>query len=234
MDPGREARPVVSLLLRRAGYARRVEAATVRRRVCVLALFVLVGGLAGVPLERPCAAQIDPDPAGRPTNAVQIAERLDAIVESIPAIPAETRLRRRLAHATFCLPQNVLGILYYGLLQVLGDVLDTWEMNEMTIVVTGNPLGASLGRYIFVPAFALTEDAVRHEYGHTMQGYRHGPFYLLFEGAASFLQAAISVVFPSYARGYFDRWPENEADELGGVSKEASTAPETQTPTPPD
>jgi len=129
-----------------------MEAETVGRRVCVLALLVLVGGLAGDPLERPCAAaQTDPDPAGRPTDAVQIAERLDAIVESIPAIPVETRLRRRLAHATFCLPQNVLGILYYGLLRATGDVLDTREMNEMTIVVTGNPLGASLGRYIFVP-----------------------------------------------------------------------------------
>ena len=201
---------------------------TATRLGCVVAL------IAALPVGRPCAAaETDPGAASQFADAAQIAERLDAVVESIPAIPADTRIRRRLAHATFCLPQNVLGILYYGLLQVLGDVLDTREMNEMTIVVTGNPLGASLGRYIFVPAFALTEAAVRHEYGHTMQGYRHGPFYLLFEGAVSFIQAAISVVIPSFARGYFDRWPEDEADELGGVSEEASTAPETQAPPPP-
>ena len=206
-----------------------------RRRVCVLVSLVLIGGLAGVLVGRPCAAaEVDSDPASQPADADQIAERLDTIAESIPAIPAETRLRRRLAHATFCLPQNVLGILYYGLLQVTGNVLGAREMNEITIVVTGNPLGVSLGRYIFVPAFALTEAAVRHEYGHAMQGYRHGPFYLLFEGAASFIQAAISVVSPSFARGYFDRWPENEADELGGVSRNVSTVPGTQIPTPPD
>ena len=205
---------------------------TVWRRVGVLVFLVLVVGLTGDPVERACAAART-DPVGRPTDAVQIAERLDAIVESIPSIASETRLRRRLAHATFCLPQNVLGILYYGLLRATGGVLGTREMNEITIVVTGNPFGVSLGRYIFVPSFALTEAAVRHEYGHTMQGYRHGPFYLLFEGAVSFIQAAISVVVPSFARGYFDRWPENEADELGGMSEEASAAPETQAPPPP-
>mgnify|MGYP001029058269 CR=1 FL=1 len=147
----------------------------------------------------------------------QITQRLDAIVERIPTIPEATRLRRSLAHATFCLPQNVLGILYYGLLQATGNVLEIREMNETTIVVTRTPAGASLGRYVFVSLPLLTEATVRHEYGHTMQGYRHGPFYLLFEGVTSFVQAAISIVSPRYAAGYFDRWPENEANRLGGV-----------------
>ena len=174
----------------------------------------------GLPVDRPCsAAQHDPGSVSQSTDRTGIAERLEAIVENVPPIPAETVLRRSLAHATFCLPQNVLGILYYALLQATGRVVHTQEMNETTIVVvTGGPVGASLGRYLFVPASCLTEFAVRHEYGHTMQGYRHGPFYLLLEGAASFLQAAISIVSPSFADGYFDRWPENEANELGGVS----------------
>jgi len=75
-----------------------------------------------------------------------------------------------------------------------------------------------LGKYIFVSMSLLAENTVRHEYGHTMQGYRHGPFYLLFEGLASFIQATISLFFPSFAEGYFDRWPENEANELGEVT----------------
>lgn len=187
---------------------------SVRRLVYVAALLGLVAGLPAGPV---CAvAQDDPGSVNPPADAV--AGRLEAIVENIPSIPAETVLRRSLAHATFCLPQNVLGILYYALLQATGRVLHTQEMNETTIVVTGSPVGASLGRYLFVPASFLTEFAVRHEYGHTMQGYRHGPFYLLLEGVASFLQAAISIVSPSFADGYFDRWPENEANELGGVS----------------
>ena len=186
-----------------------------RSLVCVVVLF----GLAGFPVGWPCeAAQLDSDSTDQTAAGTEIPERLDAIIESIPSIPAETKLRRNLAHATFCLPQNLLGILLYGLLQAAGDVLDTREMNEMTIVVTGTPLGASLGRYIFVPASFLTEAAVRHEYGHTMQSYKRGPFFLLFEGAASFIQAVIATVSPSFANGYFDRWPENEASQLGGAS----------------
>ena len=184
---------------------------------CVVALLGLLGGPGGLPAGPVCAvAQDDPGSVSQSAGRAGIAERLEAIVENIRSIPEETLLRRSLAHATFCLPQNVLGILYYALLQATGGVVHTQEMNETTIVVTGGRVGASLGRYLFVPAAFLTEFVVRHEYGHTMQGYRHGPFYLLFEGAASFLQAAISVVSPSFADGYFDRWPENEANELGG------------------
>jgi len=51
-----------------------------------------------------------------------------------------------------------------------------------------------------------------------MQGYKRGPFYLPFEGLVSFVQATISLFSPSFAEGYFDRWPENEANELGGVT----------------
>ncbi|MFC2099477.1 hypothetical protein ACFLSF_01425 [Candidatus Bipolaricaulota bacterium] len=185
--------------------------------VCVAVLCGLAGFLVGCPC---AAAQLDSGSKDQTAAGAEIPERLDVIIESILAIPAEMKLRRNLAHATFCLPQNLLGILLYGLLQAAGDVLHTQEMNEMTIVVTGVPIGASLGRYIFVPATFLTEAAVRHEYGHTMQGYRHGPFFLLFEGAASSIQAVIATVSPSFAKGYFDRWPENEATQLGGASSE--------------
>jgi hypothetical protein len=208
-----------SPFLRKDGYDLHMQGEMVRRLVCVAVLCGFVGGVAGLPVERLCAAAQDLGPVSRPRDAARIAERLDVIVESIPSISVEVRLRRTLAHATFCLPQNVLGILYYGFLRVTGDVLGTREMNEMTIVVTGSPFGASLGRYLFVPASFLTEVAVRHEYGHAMQGYRHGPFYLLLEGAVSLIQAAISMISPSFAEGYFDRWPENEANELGGVSQ---------------
>jgi len=139
------------------------------------------------------------------------------IVGSIEPTSRETEIRRNIAHATFCLPQDVLGVLYYGLLQLTGNVIRTAEMNEAKIIITSTPFGASLGKYIFVHTSMQTEAAVRHEYGHTMQRYRHGPFYLLFEGLTSFVQAAIALCFPAFAEGYFDRWPGNEANELGGV-----------------
>ena len=177
------------------------------RNVVLLVLMIAFVGLPAVS----GSAKTDPE------LSHQVSERLDAIVAGIPTISPETHIRHSLAHATFCLPQNIPKILYYALLQATGGVLGVREMNEMTIVVTRTPAGASLGRYVFVSVPLLSERTVRHEYGHAIQGYRHGPFYLLFEGLTSFVQAAVSIVSPSFAQAYFARWPENEADRLGGV-----------------
>jgi len=159
-----------------------------------------------------------------------VVDRMEMIAQSIPSISEETRIRRSVAQATFCLPQNVLGILFYGALKSVGEVVHVGDMNEMRIVVVKSPIGVSLGRFIFLPEGFLTEEAVRHEYGHTLQGYRYGPFYLPLVGITSFVQAAISIVSPSYAAGYFDRWPENEANELGGVTGPISPADRTGSP----
>ena len=183
----------------------------------LLGLVIFLAAVPAFPEPVSADAQVNPHAVSQPVSQDPIAETLAEIVGKIPSIPEETRLRRSLAHATFCLPQDVLGILYYAFNQLIGSVLRTQEMNEMTIVVTRLPFGASLGRYIFVSVPLLSEKTVRHEYGHTMQGYKHGPFYLLLEGTASFVQVVASVVFPSLAPGYYDRWPENEANQLGGV-----------------
>jgi hypothetical protein len=152
-------------------------------------------------------------PGVRPTTEV-----LSEILAKIEPIPYESIARRSVAQETFCLPQNALGILYFAVLQISGGVLTTASMNETTVVVTRFPAGASLGRYIFVSRALLSESTLRHEYGHTLQGYRHGPFYLLLEGLVSFVQAGISLVSPSFAAAYFERWPEDEANRLGGVA----------------
>jgi hypothetical protein len=186
----------------------------------VALLFWLVGSLTTLPaFSEPVSAdaQVAPALVSQTSPRDRIAEALAEIVGRIPSIPEETRLRRSLAHATFCLPQNVLGILYYALNEMTGSILCTQEMNEMTIVVTRLPFGASLGRYIFVSVPLLSEKTVRHEYGHTMQGYKHGPFYLLLEGMTSFVRATAATIFPSLAKTYYERWPESEANELGGV-----------------
>lgn len=171
-------------------------------------------------LNPPVAASAYQDPS-ETLSTVGLAEEgqaLAAIVDSIEPISQGATVRRRIAHATFCLPQNILGILYYGLLQLTGSVLGTADMNETMIIVTSAPTVVSLGKYIFIHTTMQTENTVRHEYGHTMQGYRHGPFFLLFEGLASLVQATISLLSPPFAEAYFDRWPENEANELGGVT----------------
>jgi hypothetical protein len=151
----------------------------------------------------------------------ETAQDLTVIASKIAPISQKTMLLRRIAQATFCLPQNILGTLVYGLLQLTGTVVETVVMNEVTIVVTTAPLGASLGKYIVIHTSLQTENAIRHEYGHTMQGYVHGPFFLLLEGAVSFMQAAYSMISPSFAKSYYDRWPEDEANELAGLGKDA-------------
>ena len=152
-----------------------------------------------------------------PLESAEEAQDLATIISNIAPVSQETIVRRSIAQATFCLPQNVLGTLLYGLLQLTGSVVNTEDMNEIRIVVTTAPFGASLGKYIFIHTSLQTENAIRHEYGHTLQGYKHGPFYLLFEGVVSFVQAAFSMISPSFADRYYDRWPENEADELGNI-----------------
>jgi hypothetical protein len=164
----------------------------------------------------------DASEAPRAAITAEKAQDLTTIINNIAPVSQETRLRRNVAQASFCLPQNVLGILYYGLLQLTGSVVGTADMNEVKIIVTRTPFGVSLGRYIFISTALQTENTVRHEYGHTMQGYKHGPFYLPFEGLVSFAQATISLISPSFARRYFDRWPENEANALGAATSAVS------------
>jgi len=194
-----------------------------KRRICAAVLISATMSL----LVLPAIAQQDPVeaspvdllPQGRVEGEAYVAEQLAEIIKRIPEISKEARQRRSLAQATFCLPQNVLGILYYGFAQAIGSVLHASEMNEVTVVVTKLPFGVSLGRYIFIPDALVSGRVLRHEYGHTMQGYRHGPFYLLLEGAASFARATAALFSPAIASSYYDHWPENEADALGGVHR---------------
>jgi hypothetical protein len=180
---------------------------------CWMALFV------GVPAHADSTETADPLVVDSvPLDTAVAAQDLATIISNITPISRETEVRRSIAQATFCLPQTILGTLLYGLLQLTGNVVNTAELNEVKIIVTTAPFGVSLGKYIFIHISLQTENVIRHEYGHTLQGYKHGPFYLLFEGAVSFVQAAFSLVSPSFAEDYFDRWPENEANELGGVT----------------
>jgi len=96
-------------------------------------------------------------------------------------------------------------------------VIEVEHFNEVTLVITSWPVGVSLGKTIILPEPYVLERYVRHEYGHTLQGYKHGPFYLLLEGAVSAIQAFISYVSPGFADDYYKRWPEDEANILGGI-----------------
>jgi len=184
----------------------------------VVAMMVLV--LLGLAPRGDVYAQAVPDPDAAlhaETVEAPAVRGLRSIVQRIEPISQEQLVRRRIAQMTFCLPQTVLGILFYAGLQLTGLVTDAATLNEVTVVEMPLPVGVSLGGFVFVGTPLLTENVVRHEYGHVLQGYQHGPFYLLLEGATSLVQAVVSIVSPSFAAGYYERWPESEANELGGV-----------------
>src|SRR5262249_33841032 len=64
-----------------------------------------------------------------------------------------------------------------------------------------------------------------HEYGHTFQSRWLGPLYLPLVGTASVLRLLYALAYGEATgrrwRGYFDGWPENQADRLGGVDRAA-------------
>ena len=63
-----------------------------------------------------------------------------------------------------------------------------------------------------------------HEYGHTFQSRWFGPLYLLLVGVPSLGRGIYRVLYRELTgrrwRGYFDGWPEAQADRLGGVDRE--------------
>ena len=84
--------------------------------------------------------------------------------------------------------------------------------------------GVSLGQYIFladeIPA------VIKHEHGHSIQSRRLGPLYLLAVGIPSALfnnlwDRLFHKSWPARVRRewYYSRWPEKQADRLGGVAR---------------
>lgn len=86
--------------------------------------------------------------------------------------------------------------------------------------------GVSLGNYILLPDGHESETTVRHEMGHQIQSRRWGVFYLLSVGLVSAIfnnlwDRLFHKDWSAAERNewYYSRWPENEADRLGGVQR---------------
>ena len=78
--------------------------------------------------------------------------------------------------------------------------------------------GISLGRYILI-AHYHTSTTVKHEYGQCIQSKYLGPLYLIIVGIPSITFNMISSWKGGlFAKRYYQRFPENWADKLGGVT----------------
>ncbi|MCC6558824.1 MAG: hypothetical protein IT372_38315 [Polyangiaceae bacterium] len=101
------------------------------------------------------------------------------------------------------------------------------------VFVETRGIGISLGFFVFWfgdgtrywPPDPLMK---QHEHGHTFQSRRLGPAYLLLVGAPSVSRAAYAAlhrgVTGRFWTGYFDGYPERQADALGGITPEERRA----------
>ena len=83
--------------------------------------------------------------------------------------------------------------------------------------------GVSLGQYIVLKT--KNENTVKHEYGHSIQSRRWGLFYLFVVGLPSVVNNLWDRYFhkkwaeKKRTAWYYSRWPEKQADLLGGVHR---------------
>ncbi|MFA5970922.1 MAG: hypothetical protein WC780_01125 [Lentimicrobiaceae bacterium] len=124
------------------------------------------------------------------------------------------------------LPQNLLGFVVFVIMKTRRRIITTEKEAHHFYIETPNT-GVSLGWLIFWTPSAnrfshLINDCRMHESGHAHQSVILGPIYLLVVGVPSLARVIYSRWYrKKYDReweNYFNGFPENWADKLGGVS----------------
>lgn len=126
------------------------------------------------------------------------------------------------------LPQNLVGLslpLFYR------TRLRTLDYKGKKVCIYDNfPGGVSLGKYIHLDYYRhypseeqlriSLSDSIKHEYGHCRQSERWGWLYLPGPGLVSGAHNLLCKCIKHKHKSYFNVWPENEADRLGGVTRQ--------------
>lgn len=111
------------------------------------------------------------------------------------------------------LPQHLLAlflIMVYRMKKV--------KTFDKTAIYSGNfAFGVSLGDYILIGKTLLKPVTICHELGHTTQSYKWGWLYLLVVGIPSATRNILTSWKILKYDDYFKKYPEKQADELGGV-----------------
>lgn len=103
------------------------------------------------------------------------------------------------------------------------------ERERGRLVVEVKQGAVSLGWFVFWSQrsnryIVLCDENRRHELGHAAQSRRLGPLYLPLVGLPSSLRASWLVLHRELKGerwlGYYDGYPERQADALGGVDRE--------------
>ena len=77
----------------------------------------------------------------------------------------------------------------------------------------------SCGPFVFINEHMVSEDLIKHELGHSVQSRMLGPLYLFTVGLVSWTNKKLIEWHLLPYGNYFSRWPENWADQLGGVDR---------------
>jgi hypothetical protein len=148
--------------------------------------------------------------------------------------PEEERFMKKTLLYFWQLPQHLFGLLLIRLLQAKkqgfqrepnGEVIWFWEF-ERRGRFSRFISGVSLGNYIILPQMSDLNKIVPHEHGHSVQSLCLGPLYLLVVGipSAVFNNLWDRVFHKNWAdekrqEWYYRRFPEKQADRLGGVKR---------------
>lgn len=132
------------------------------------------------------------------------------------------------------LPQSSLGLALFGVQAARGRVKRMRIEEGRVFAEVSGAIAISLGHFVFysqednayVPVGPENRD---HEYGHALQSRLLGPFYLPVVGVTSELRVVYAIAY-KHLRGrrwahYYDGFPEDWADRLGGVDKSLRPAP---------
>ena len=136
-------------------------------------------------------------------------------------------LARTVLGVAWELPQTLLGVGLLAAEKLLGTAKGL-EVVRGRLVVESRRTAVSLGYVVFWAEgesrwFVLDGRTRAHEIGHTYQSRMLGPLYLPFVGVPSTMRVLYAIAFREVTgrrwQGYFDGYPEDWADRLGGVER---------------
>lgn len=122
------------------------------------------------------------------------------------------------------LPQNLLGFIVMAFCTIMREEC---YHDARVIVVKRIRTDCGLGGVILVREKAdgyISPITLAHEYGHCIQSRRLGWLYLPSVGLVSSVRNILGLYRKKGGNhnAYFNAWPENQADKLGGVKRKGS------------
>jgi hypothetical protein len=115
------------------------------------------------------------------------------------------------------LPQLLLALILYAIMKERAVKAIDYKDSKV-FFITDFPGGVSLSFMVFLNDIDMDNlRAIKHEYGHTIQSLYLGWFYLIIVGVPSIIRASIWNHYKLEGKKYYEGFPENWADLLGGV-----------------